>query len=181
MVTPVVTRLANEIQVKLSNQHAITDSTQALAAATVGGRHVGRAIKVSKLCLGRFSVTTGEAVRKLLGADPVDGAHEIRIRNGRISRLNGPKRLTQAANGGAWIEHNFSTVQAKHHPIQRVVAAVANVDGNFAVYGVKHGMAVIALHVVPGQARNQRQPHKRGQGCDRHTAETERHMLTCSR
>lgn len=37
-----------------------------------------------------------------------------------------------------------------HHPVERVVAAVADVDGDAAVRGVKHGVAGVALHVVGG-------------------------------
>lgn len=144
-----ISRLTNKIQIKLCYEHAIAHAAQSFTAAAVGCRHIRRAVEVPELCLCRFPVTTGEAVGKFFGSYPVDRAHKIRVCNGCISSFDGPKRFTEAAYSCTWIEHDFGSVQTKHHPIERVMATVANIDGDFAIYGVEHRMAVFAFHVVP--------------------------------
>jgi hypothetical protein len=54
------------------------------------------------------------------------------IGDGRIPRLNWPKCLAESIHSGRWIENYFCPIQCVHHPILRVVPAIANVHGNFA-------------------------------------------------
>ncbi len=51
-----------------------------------------------------------------------------------LPRLDAPHRFTQSADGGRRVEDDFGAVQAVHQPVQRVVAAEADVDRDFTVF-----------------------------------------------
>jgi len=48
----------------------------------------------------------------------------------------------QAADGGGRVEHQFGAVYAIHEPILWVVPPVANVDGDFAEFGLQSGFSI---------------------------------------
>lgn len=80
-----------------------------------------------------------------LRAHPVDGTGEVAVGNRRIPCLDPPHRLRQSSDSGAWVKHNLRPVEAVHHPVLRVVAAVADVHSQLAVDGVEDAMASVAL------------------------------------
>lgn len=51
---------------------------------------------------------------------------------------------------GWGIENNFCSVQPVGQPVQRMVAPVANVDGDTSKLGLKHLVAKVPFHVVCG-------------------------------
>ena len=54
-----------------------------------------------------------------------------------FAKLDMVSYLPQGADGGRRVENNLRPVQAVHHPVLRVVATVANVDGNPTVFGLE--------------------------------------------
>ena len=65
-------------------------------------------------------------------------------------RTNWPKRFTQCSHGCRGIEDQLGSIEAVHHPIHWEMTAVTNVDGNFSVFGNKHFMSGVPLHIVSG-------------------------------
>ena len=46
------------------------------------------------------------------------------------------------------IEHNLGAVDAVHHPVLRMMSAVANVNGYFAPLGIKYRVTERTLHII---------------------------------
>ena len=120
------------------------------SSASVRSGHVTGAVKVSEIFMRGFSVAGSELVGEGFRADSVDGAGEVAVGDGRVSGLDGPQRLAESADRGRRIEDDFGAVDAVHHPILRVMPAVADVHGDSPVLGVEHPVAGVALHVVGG-------------------------------
>ena len=90
----------------------------------------------------RFAIGRAELVGKHFGAHTVDGAREVAVGYGRVASLDRPHRLAQAADGRRRIEDNFSAVDAVHHPVLRMMASVANVDGDPTELSLATGLYV---------------------------------------
>ena len=65
-----------------------------------------------------------------LCSNSVDGAGKITIGNGCIASLDGPHWFRQCSNSRTGVEHDLCSVHSVHHPVLRMVATIANVDGN---------------------------------------------------
>jgi hypothetical protein len=118
---------------------------------------------VSKVLVRRFSISRGELVGESFRAHAIYGKSEVAVGDGGVSRLNWPQRLAamsygfifiallggkiiicspQAADGGGRVEHQLGTVYAVHEPILGMVPSVANVDGDFAKFGLQSGFSI---------------------------------------
>ncbi len=62
---------------------------------------------------------------------------EVAIGDCGVTGLDGPHGLAEAPDRGRGVEDDLGAVQAVHHPVEWVVAAVTDVDRNFAVLGLK--------------------------------------------
>ena len=102
--------------------------------AGIRRRNVARAVEVTEVLVRRFAIAGRELVGEGLCADPVDGAGEVVVGDGRVPGLDGPHGLTQLADGGRRVEDDLGAVEAVRQPVQRVVAAVADVDCNLPVF-----------------------------------------------
>mmetsp|Transcript_11077 Transcript_11077/g.16184 ORF Transcript_11077/g.16184 Transcript_11077/m.16184 type:complete len:308 (-) Transcript_11077:189-1112(-) len=96
----------------------------------------------------RLLVATGEFVGECLGANAVVAGDEVVVGDCRATCLDRPHRLTERSDGCGRVEHDFSSVQAEPHPVERVVTTVADVDGDFAKSSVEHWPSSVTLHVV---------------------------------
>jgi hypothetical protein len=67
----------------------------------------------------------------------VNSPCKVTVGDGSVAGLDGPHGLAEGPDRGGRVEDDFGPVQAVHHPVERVVAAVADVDSNFAVLGLK--------------------------------------------
>lgn len=65
-----------------------------------------------------------------------------------LSDLNGPHWFTEFTNSRRWVEHYFSSIEAKCKPIKRMMSSIANVHSYFTISCFKHWMPSVTLHVV---------------------------------
>lgn len=49
-----------------------------------------------------------------------------------------------------WIEDYLSPVDPEHHPILRMMTPIADIDCNFAEFGIEYRMTGISFHVICG-------------------------------
>ncbi|GMR35803.1 hypothetical protein PMAYCL1PPCAC_05998, partial [Pristionchus mayeri] len=148
--SPVVLHLSVEVEVDLSDEDAIGSARERGRSRSVGRRHVTAAEEVTKVLVGGFSVGRGELVGEDLSADPIDADGEDVVGNRRVARLDAPQRLTESSDGRRRIEDDLGAVQRVHHPVLRVVSAVADVDADSAESSLEDGMTQSRLHVVSG-------------------------------
>lgn len=64
------------------------------------------------------------------------------------AHLDAPHGLAELPDGGAGVEHNLCPVEAKGHPVEGVVAPVADVHRDAPEARLKHGVPRVPLHVV---------------------------------
>jgi len=147
---PLVGDLSIEVKVDLGDEKAVSHSRQPWCAAAVRTSHVGRPVKVAEVFVGRFAVTRRELVGKSLRADTVYSACKIGVGDGSIPRLDSPHGFAEGADRSRRVKDDLSPVKSVKHPVERVVAAVADVNGDAAKLGVKHSMPGVSLHVVGG-------------------------------
>ena len=91
--SPTVLSLSAEVEVDLGDQQALPGPGQSGRAAAVGRGGVARAVKVSKVLVGCFSISRGELVGESFRAHAIYGKSEVAVGDGGVSRLNWPQRL----------------------------------------------------------------------------------------
>lgn len=82
----------------------------------------------------------GGGKRTHLSAHTVNGSDKVRVRNRRVSAFDSPHGLAQVAYGGGRVEDDLGAVEAESHPVEGMVAAVADVDGDLSECGFENGM-----------------------------------------
>ena len=95
--------------------------------------------------------------------------NKIKKKNQNKNQKNKIKRkkrnrhgLRKRSDGGGRIKHDFGAVESECGPVQRMVASVANVNGNAAKFGDENGMASVALLKRKKQKKTrQKQKEKR--------------------
>lgn len=74
------------------------------------------------------------------------------IDSGRANKQNVPWRsrymIYELNYRCRWIEDDFRPIEAKHHPVLRMMTAVANVDCNFTERSFEHRMTRIPFQIV---------------------------------
>ncbi len=91
---------------------------------------------MAEVAMSRPAIGRAELVGKDLGTDAVDAAREVAVGDGGVARLNAPHGLAQPAHRCRWVEDDFGAVDAVHHPVLRVVASEANIDGYSSELGL---------------------------------------------
>eukprot|EP00754_Rhynchopus_humris_P035683 Rhum_TRINITY_DN17235_c0_g1::Rhum_TRINITY_DN17235_c0_g1_i1::g.165477::m.165477 len=145
---PPVLDLPAQVQVQVSHQQSGLVSRESGGPRRIRCCDVRRPVEVAEGLVGRLPVAGRELIRKFLCADPVDAHGVVRVGDRCVARLNGPHRLGQGADGGRRVEDNLSAVETEDVPVERVVAPVADVDGNLPEGCLEHGVARVALAVV---------------------------------
>lgn len=145
---PLVPKLLAEIEVDIGDQQAITETRKARCARGIWSRHVGRAIEMAKVLVSGLAVSRGKFVGEVLSADAIDAANIVVVGDGCVAGFDGPHWFRKIADGGAGVEHNFSTVQAKHEPIEHMMTTEADIDANAAKSSFEHWMTSVSLEIV---------------------------------
>src|ERR687898_2117691 len=83
-------------------------------------------------------------VAQRLDADPVDGADEVLVGDGRGGLFEVPQVHRQPAAGGRRVEDHLRPGEAERPPALREVPVVADVDADLADRGVEHGVPEVA-------------------------------------
>ena len=78
--------------------------------------------------MGFLAISRGECVGEHFGAHSVDLSGENAVGDRRVAPLDGPERLAECAHGGNGVEDELGAVEGEGLPVERVVAAVADVD-----------------------------------------------------
>lgn len=97
---PFVLYLTTHVQVQLSNQQTIPSSTERRSSRTIRGSDVAASVKMSKIVVRFFGVSTCELVGVDLSSNPIDSHRKVVIGNGGISGLNAPKRFRKTCDCG---------------------------------------------------------------------------------
>ena len=122
--------LSVEVEVELADQNLVFAPRSARAAAAVRGSDVGRAVKGAHVAVRLLPVSRGESVGEDLGAYPVHLRSKNGIRDRGVAPLDGPQGLGQSPDGRDRVEDDLRAVEGERLPVERVVAAVADVDGD---------------------------------------------------
>lgn len=105
---------------------------------------------MSELSLWSLLVPTGEHMWVYLSADSIDVDSKVMVGNSSVSTLNRPQGFRKTIDCGSWIDNDFSSVQAKAHPMQGMMSTVANVATDFTKLCIIDRMPTFAFHVVSG-------------------------------
>lgn len=65
-----------------------------------------------------------------------------------INYLNWPHRFTQFTNSSRRIKYNLCSIQAKSHPIQRMMPPITNVDANFPKCCLENRVSSVSFHII---------------------------------
>lgn len=137
--------LAAQIQIHFDNQHTVFVTRESWRSLAIRGSHIAGPVERTKVLVRGFLVARGEFIGEGFRSHPIDRHREVAIRNGRIPGLNAPKRLAEVSHGRRRVEHDLGPIQAEHHPVLGMVAAVADVDGDPAELGLEDRVASISL------------------------------------
>ena len=127
---PVVSDLSAQVQVALCHENFVLASRGAGAAAAVGRGDVARPVKGPHVPVGLPAVSRGERVGERLGPHAVDLRREDGVGDRGVPALDSPERLAERPHGGHGVEDELGAVQREGLPVERVVAAVADVDAD---------------------------------------------------
>ena len=127
---PVVPDLPVQVEVALRDEHLVLAPRRPGAAAAVGRRDVARAVERPHVPVGLLPVPRGERVGEDLRADAVDLGREHRVRDRGVAPLDRPEGLGEGPDCRDGVEDDLGAVQGEGLPVERVVAAVADVDGD---------------------------------------------------
>lgn len=95
-----------------------------------------------------LSISTCELIRVNLCSDSIDSNGKVMICYGSISCFNTPQWFRKSINCCWWIKDYFCSVQAKGHPMQRMMTSIADIDSNFSKLCFKDWMSCLSLHVI---------------------------------
>ena len=119
-----------QVEVALRDEHLVLAPRRPGAAAAVGRRDVARAVERPHVPVGLLPVPRGERVGEDLRADAVDLGREHRVRDRGVAPLDRPEGLGEGPDCRDGVEDDLGAVQGEGLPVERVVAAVADVDGD---------------------------------------------------
>jgi hypothetical protein len=105
---------------------------------------------MSELSLWPLFVSTSEHMWIYFSADSIDVDSKVMVGNSSVSTLNRPQWFRKTVDCGSWIYNDFSSVQAKAHPMQGMMPTVANVATDFTELCIIDRMSTFAFHVVSG-------------------------------
>lgn len=119
---------------------------------TIWCSNIAGTVKMTKVFMSRFTVSTGKLWREHFGAYSVDGTWKITVSNSSCSGFDSPQcfatddwkkiivvhigffvqlmfsHLPKTVNCGRRVKNNFSSVQPEHQPIQRMMTSITDVD-----------------------------------------------------
>lgn len=101
-----------------------------------------------KLFLRLSSIPTCELIGIDLSANSINSNTEVMIGHCCVSGLNGPKWFRQSIHSSGRIKYNFSSIQPKAHPMQRMMPTIANINSNISKLSFKYRMSTFSFHII---------------------------------
>ncbi len=92
---------------------------------------------MSKVLVRRLAISTCKLIWEVFSANSVDVSGKVAPSDRSTSSFDSPHGLRECADSCRGVKHNLCAVESISHPVEGVMAAVANIDRDFAKVGFK--------------------------------------------